>query len=122
MIGRSMDALRSQIAAIIVAFAAPGGSVAAQETNSLFAYGGLACDDWSRPANFANAALKLWLIDYVNHLGHDASYRLDPLAQTSPEEIVEWVNLFCRNHPLTGLEVAGISMMNDLASPSGSAH
>jgi hypothetical protein len=116
-----MDAFGSRIAALVLVFAAPGGSAAAQETNGLFAYGGLACDDWSRPANFANAGLKVWVVDYINHLGHDESYRLDPLAQTSAAEIVDWVNLFCRNHPLTGLEVAGISMMNDLAGRAEAA-
>jgi hypothetical protein len=114
-----MNALPSRIAAIAVALAALGGPAAAQETTSLFAYGGIACDDWSRPANFANAGLKTWVVEYVAHLAHDESFRLDPLQQTSQDEIVQWVNQYCADHPLTGLEVAGMAMIVDLASRQG---
>jgi hypothetical protein len=39
----------------LVAFGAPA---LAQENTTLFDLGGLACSDWNRPPDFANAGLK----------------------------------------------------------------
>jgi hypothetical protein len=97
----------------LVAFAAPAS---AQESTTLFALGGLACSDWNRPPNFANAGLKDWLLRFTDHVASDGSYLTNPLKRTTPQETVEWVDAYCKANPLTGLEVVGMAMINELSA------
>jgi hypothetical protein len=97
----------------LVAFGAPA---LAQENTTLFARGGLACSDWNRPPDFANAGLKDWLSRFTAHLASDGSYLTNPMTRTTPQKTAEWVDAYCKANPLTGLEVVGVAMINALSA------
>jgi hypothetical protein len=97
----------------LVAFGAPAF---AQESTTLFALGGLACSDWNRPPDFANAGVRDWLSRFTAHLASDGSYLTNPMTRTTPEKTVEWVDAYCKANPLTGLEVVGVMMINELST------
>jgi hypothetical protein len=96
----------------LIAFGAPA---VAQESTTLFALGGLACPDWNRSPDFANAGLKDWLLRFTAHLGADGSYLTNPMTRTTPQKAIEWVDAYCKANPLTGLGVAALTMINELS-------
>jgi len=110
--GRNMAKTLIRLA---LALATLGGPVCAQEDLTIFALGGIACNDWSRPANFANSGLKEWLLRYVSDVANTGSYRKNPLEGATPQQTFEWISRYCEAHPLTGLNVAGISFINEMS-------
>jgi hypothetical protein len=101
------------MALVLVTFAAP---VAAQEDTTLFALGGLACADWNRPPSLTNAGLREWLLRFADHLGSDHSYLTNPMTRTTSQKAIDWVDVYCKANPLTGLGVTVLTMINELAS------
>jgi len=87
----------------------------------LFALGSLACSDWNRAPNFANAGLKDWLLRFTAHLASDGSYLTNPMTRTTPQQTVAWVDAYCEANPLTGLAVVGMTMINELSTRQAEA-
>ena len=106
-----------RLATILFAWIALGAPAIAQEDTTLFALGGLACDDWNRPPNLANAGLRDWFLGVAGHLGADESYLTNPMTRTTPQKAVEWLDAYCKANPLAGLGVAALTMINELAPP-----
>jgi hypothetical protein len=116
--GRAMIRM---LAGFVFALAPLGGAADAQESLTLFGLGSLACDDWIHPADFANAGLKDWFLRFTNDLGADNSFKANPLKNTTPQKSLEWLDEFCKAHPLTGLNVAGILLVNELSRQAAGA-
>jgi hypothetical protein len=106
-----------RLATIVVGSIAFGAPAVAQENTTLFALGGLACADWNRSPNIANAGLKDWFLSFAGHLGADKSYLANPMSRTTPQKAVEWVDAYCKTNPLTGLGAAALTMINELSPP-----
>ena len=104
----------------LVAFGSPALALA-QEDTGLFALGSLACSDWNRAPNFANAGLKDWLLRFTAHLASDGSYLTNPMTRTTPQQTVAWVDAYCEANPLTGLAVVGMTMINELSTRQAEA-
>jgi hypothetical protein len=49
-------------------------------------------------------------------LASDGSYLTNPMTQMTPQETGEWVDAYCKANPLTGLEVVGVMMINELST------
>jgi hypothetical protein len=93
-------------------FAAPAS---AEENLSLFLYGALSCDEWNGPFVFGKSSLQSWLLSYLAQQADGEAYRLKILPQIKTDQIVQWVDDYCKTHPLDGLAVASTTLMNELA-------
>jgi len=80
--------------------------------------GAVACSDWTRlraedKKNGTTNAARLWLLGYLSGLSAAANKELWMAPGNSPSLTVEalytWVDAYCRNHPLNGLDAAADS-------------
>jgi hypothetical protein len=110
-----------RMATLALGLVAFGSPALAQEDTGLFALGSLACSDWNRAPNFANAGLKDWLLRFTAHLASDGSYLTNPMTRTTPQQTVAWVDAYCEANPLTGLAVVGMTMINQLSAQHAEA-
>lgn len=62
------------------------------------------------------------MLGYAAHVACDGSYRSDPMQTTQPQQTFDWVDGYCKAHPLMGLEAAGVIMLNDFSMRAAEAH
>jgi hypothetical protein len=94
-------------------FALCGVPASAQERDALFVYGSLSCDDWLHHSEFSVSALHAWLLDFL--VQQNRGYRINILDRVKSAQILRSIDDYCAIHPLDGLAVAAIALMNDLA-------
>jgi len=99
--------------ALLGCFALCGAPASAQENDALFVYGSLSCDDWDQHSEFSESALHAWLLDLL--VQQNRGYRINILDRVKSAQILRSVDDYCAKHPLDGLAVAAIELMNDLA-------
>jgi hypothetical protein len=99
--------------ALLCCSALCGAPASAQENDALFVYGSLSCDDWDRYSEFSESALHAWLLDFV--VQQNRGYRINILDRLKSAQILRSIDHYCAIHPLDGLAVAAIELMNDLA-------
>lgn len=87
----------------------------AEENYDLFKYGSLSCDEWIRHSTLTEAETPKWFSDYLKQLYQSGGYRVDIMNQFKQDQIVTWLDSYCRGRPLDGLAVAGTVLTNDLA-------
>lgn len=97
------------------------GSAAAEENYELFKYGGLSCDEWIRHSTLTEAETPKWFSDYLKQLYESGGYRIDIMDQFKSDQVVSWLDSYCRARPLDGLAVAGTVLTNDLAERAATA-
>ncbi len=112
--------LRSALLAFLGLASVLGGA-AAKENYDLFKYGGLSCDEWIRHSTLTEAETPKWFSGYLKQLYESGGYRIDILNQFKSDQIVTWLDSYCRARPLDGLAVAGTVLTNDLAERAAAA-
>jgi hypothetical protein len=100
--------------AIICGLLILGGPAVAEENLSLFQYGALSCMDWNRTPDFANAGVKAWMLRFGSRLG--AQYTSNIFDKASQQTSIQFIDAYCKAHPLAGLSAAGVALMNALAN------
>jgi hypothetical protein len=88
----------------------------AQENAALFAYGDLACDEWIRDPTLLDSELRNWVLGYIAQQALSGGYRVNISGQMKSDEILKWVDGYCRMRPLDGLAVAAMHLTNELAA------
>src|SRR5579883_2807821 len=113
--------LCSALLVFVSVVSTPGGGAAAKENYDLFKYGSLSCDEWIRHSTLTEAETPKWFSDYLKQLYESGGYRIDILNQFKSDQIVTWLDSYCRARPLDGLAVAGTVLTNDLAERAAAA-
>ena len=93
----------------------------AEENYDLFKYGSLSCDEWIRHSDLTEAETPNWLSAFLTQLFLSGGYRVDILGQIKSDEIMRWVDGYCRAHPLDGFAVAGAVLTNELSARAAAA-
>jgi hypothetical protein len=87
----------------------------AEENDALFEYGGLSCDEWISHSDLSAAETPKWLMGYLAQQVESGGYRVDVMKQIKSDQIMPWIDNYCRARPLDGLAVAGTALINELA-------
>jgi len=95
---------------------APAETAPPPSDDVIFAYGGLSCLDWAHPTKFIGDNLRHWLTADVRHQVAASRYRPEIAEAETPARIFAWVDGYCRQHPLRGLDVAAVELVNGLAT------
>ena len=95
---------------------APTNAAAPPSDDVIFAYGGLTCLDWAHPTKFIGDRLRDWLVADLRHQVAASRYRHEIAAAETPAQMFAWTDGYCRQHPLRGLGVAAVELVNALAA------
>jgi hypothetical protein len=107
----------SALALTLVVAAGTAGSRAHADAPPIplpFRPGDLSCDEWFRdPA--IHPRLREWIrVDLARQVAV-TSYRVNIAEHVSSDENDQWVDGYCHAHPLDGLAVTVVRLMNDLS-------
>jgi hypothetical protein len=106
-----VSALRACTVSVVLALSCPW---ALADKPTVFVPGD--CGLWVKTQSPAlRATMSGWLLGYLSGLSMRHEQPNDPLASlNSPEQATLWLDKYCRNNPLSNLQVGGNSLFGEL--------